>query len=147
MYPHGIISIKYPKEWFVCPVSQLQLKLTYIRQRKVASTASAVRIIMVVAGYRHNLLYSNLNNYQPSQGEDVKGLFSNFIIFHLVSVNVESDGLIFDPAQITSRTQNGVAVLRMVIIIITLSLLKRHETHSTLTTFLSRYGDHKHQTN
>ena len=51
-----------------------------------------------------------LNNYQPSQGEDVKGLLQQLYNLPLSQRHVESDGLIFDPAQITSRTQNGVAV-------------------------------------
>ena len=51
-----------------------------------------------------------LNNYQPSQGEDVKGLLQQLYYLPLSQRHVESDGLIFDPAQITSRTQNGVAV-------------------------------------
>ena len=50
------------------------------------------------------------NNYQPSQGEDVKGLLQQLYNLPLSQRHVESDGLIFDPAQITSRTQNGVAV-------------------------------------
>lgn len=51
-----------------------------------------------------------LNNYQPSQGEDVKGLLQQLYNLPLSQRHVESDGLIFDPTQITSRTQNGVAV-------------------------------------
>lgn len=50
------------------------------------------------------------NNYQPSQGEDVKSLLQQLYNLPLSQRHVESDGLIFDPAQITSRTQNGVAV-------------------------------------
>ncbi len=61
-----------------------------------------------VAGYRHNLIFTKFKT--PITESVRQESPQQFIIFHLVSVMLESDGLIFDPAQITSRAQNGVAV-------------------------------------
>ena len=50
------------------------------------------------------------NSTQPSQAEDLNSLLQKLYSLPLSQRHVESDGLIFDPAQITRRTQNGVAV-------------------------------------
>ena len=50
------------------------------------------------------------NSYQASPSEDVSGLLKQLYALPLSQRHVESDGLIFDPAQITKRTANGVAV-------------------------------------
>ena len=50
------------------------------------------------------------NSYQASQSEDVSSLLKQLYALPLSQRHVESDGLIFDPAQITKRTANGVAV-------------------------------------
>nr|6CSL_A Chain A, Histidine triad protein D [Streptococcus pneumoniae] len=44
------------------------------------------------------------------QGENISSLLRELYAKPLSERHVESDGLIFDPAQITSRTANGVAV-------------------------------------
>lgn len=48
--------------------------------------------------------------YHQDQGEDIPTLLRELYAKSLSERHVESDGLIFDPAQITKRTANGVAV-------------------------------------
>ena len=48
--------------------------------------------------------------YHQSQGEDISTLLSELYAKPLSERHVESDGLVFDPAQIIKRTANGVAV-------------------------------------
>ena len=50
------------------------------------------------------------NSYQASPSEDVSSLLKQLYALPLSQRHVESDGLIFDPAQITKKTANGVAV-------------------------------------
>ena len=50
------------------------------------------------------------NSYQASPSEDVSSLLKQLYALPLSQRHVESDGLIFDPAQITRKTANGVAV-------------------------------------
>ena len=50
------------------------------------------------------------NSYQASPREDVSSLLKQLYALPLSQRHVESDGLLFDPAQITKRTANGVAV-------------------------------------
>ena len=50
------------------------------------------------------------NSYQASPSEDVSSLLKQLYALPLSQRHVESDGLLFDPAQITKRTANGVAV-------------------------------------
>ena len=52
---------------------------------------------------------SNTNS-QASQSDDIDSLLKQLYKLPLSQRHVESDGLIFDPAQITSRTARGVAV-------------------------------------
>lgn len=52
---------------------------------------------------------SNTNN-QASQSDDIDSLLRQLYKLPLSQRHVESDGLVFDPAQITSRTARGVAV-------------------------------------
>ena len=48
--------------------------------------------------------------YHKNQGEDISTLLSELYARPLSERHVESDGLVFDPAQIIKRTANGVAV-------------------------------------
>ena len=50
------------------------------------------------------------NSYQANPSEDVSSLLKQLYALPLSQRHVESDGLIFDPAQITRKTANGVAV-------------------------------------
>ena len=50
------------------------------------------------------------NSYQESPSEDVSSLLKQLYALSLSQRHVESDGLVFDPAQITRKTANGVAV-------------------------------------
>ena len=50
------------------------------------------------------------NSYQASPSEDVSSLLKQLYALPLNQRHVESDGLVFDPAQITRKTANGVAV-------------------------------------
>ena len=49
-------------------------------------------------------------NSQASQSDDIDSLLKQLYKLPLSQRHVESDGLVFDPAQITSRTARGVAV-------------------------------------
>ena len=50
------------------------------------------------------------NSYQANPSEDVSSLLKQLYALPLSQRHVESDGLVFDPAQIIKRTANGVAV-------------------------------------
>ena len=50
------------------------------------------------------------NSYRASPSEDVSSLLKQLYALPLSQRHVESDGLLFDPAQITKKTANGVAV-------------------------------------
>ena len=50
------------------------------------------------------------NSYQASPSEDVSSLLKQLYALPLSQRHVESDGLLFDPTQITKRTAHGVAV-------------------------------------
>lgn len=52
----------------------------------------------------------NLTTTPESQNEDLASLLQELYALPLSQRHVESDGLVFDPAQITKRTANGVAV-------------------------------------
>ena len=52
----------------------------------------------------------NLTTISESQNEDLASLLQELYALPLSQRHVESDGLVFDPAQITKRTTNGVAV-------------------------------------
>lgn len=56
----------------------------------------------------HNLTVTP--TYHQNQGEDIPSLLRELYAKPLSERHVESDGLVFDPAQITNRTANGVAV-------------------------------------
>ncbi|VSR11699.1 streptococcal histidine triad protein PhpA [Streptococcus pneumoniae] len=53
---------------------------------------------------------SNTNSQASQSNEDVDSLLKQLYALPLSQRHVESDGLVFDPAQITSRTARGVAV-------------------------------------
>ena len=50
------------------------------------------------------------SSFKPGQAEDLNSLLKELYSLPPQQCHVESDGLIFDPAQITKRTANGVAV-------------------------------------
>ncbi|MDS5788207.1 pneumococcal-type histidine triad protein, partial [Streptococcus pneumoniae] len=56
----------------------------------------------------HNLTVTP--TYHQNQGENISSLLRELYAKPLSERHVESDGLVFDPAQITSRTARGVAV-------------------------------------
>ena len=65
-------------------------------------------------GYTNTNTAKNSNSSDDSQAsqsdEDIDGLLKQLYALPLRQRHVESDGLVFDPAQITSRTARGVAV-------------------------------------
>ena len=65
-------------------------------------------------GYTNTNTANNSNSSDDSQAsqsdEDIDGLLKQLYALPLRQRHVESDGLVFDPAQITSRTARGVAV-------------------------------------
>ena len=66
------------------------------------------------SGYTDTNTANNSNSSDDSQAsqsdEDIDGLLKQLYALPLSQRHVESDGLVFDPAQITSRTARGVAV-------------------------------------
>ena len=66
------------------------------------------------SGYTNTNTANNSNSSYDSQAsqsdEDIDGLLKQLYGLPLSQRHVESDGLVFDPAQITSRTARGVAV-------------------------------------
>ena len=66
------------------------------------------------SGYTNTNTANNSNSSDDSQAsqsdEDIDGLLKQLYGLPLSQRHVESDGLVFDPAQITSRTTRGVAV-------------------------------------
>ena len=50
------------------------------------------------------------SSYKPGKAEDLNSLLQKLYSLPIQQRHVESDGLLFDPAQITKRTANGVAV-------------------------------------
>ena len=66
------------------------------------------------SGYTNTNTANNSNSSDDSQAsqsdEDIDGLLKQLYGLPLSQRHVESDGLVFDPAQITSRTARGVAV-------------------------------------
>ena len=66
------------------------------------------------SGYTDTNTANNSNSSDDSQAsqsdEDIDGLLKQLYSLPLSQRHVESDGLVFDPAQITSRTARGVAV-------------------------------------
>lgn len=57
-----------------------------------------------------NTINNSSTNSQASQSDDIDSLLKQLYKLPLSQRHVESDGLVFDPAQITSRTARGVAV-------------------------------------
>ena len=63
------------------------------------------------SGYTNTNTANNSNtNSQSSQNDDIDSLLKQLYALPLSQRHVESDGLVFDPAQIISRTARGVAV-------------------------------------
>lgn len=53
---------------------------------------------------------TSTSSYKPGKAEDLNSLLQELYSLPIQQRHVESDGLLFDPAQITKRTANGVAV-------------------------------------
>ena len=63
------------------------------------------------SGYTNtNTSNSSSDDSQASQSDDIDSLLKQLYKLPLSQRHVESDGLVFDPAQVTSRTARGVAV-------------------------------------
>ena len=63
------------------------------------------------SGYTNtNTSNNSSDDSQARQSDDIDSLLKQLYKLPLIQRHVESDGLIFDPAQITSRTARGVAV-------------------------------------
>lgn len=63
------------------------------------------------SGYTNtNTANNGSDDSQASQSDDIDSLLKELYALPLSQRHVESDGLVFDPAQITSRTARGVAV-------------------------------------
>jgi len=53
---------------------------------------------------------TSTSSYKPGRAEDLNSLLQELYSLPIQQRHVESDGLLFDPAQITKRTANGIAV-------------------------------------
>ena len=53
---------------------------------------------------------TSTSSYKPGKAEDLNSLLQELYSLPIQQRHVESDGLLFDPAQITKKTANGVAV-------------------------------------
>ena len=53
---------------------------------------------------------TSTSSYKPGKAEDLNSLLQELYSLPIQQRHVESDGLLFDPAQITKKTVNGVAV-------------------------------------
>ena len=53
---------------------------------------------------------TSTSSYKPGRAEDLNSLLQELYSLPIQQRHVESDGLLFDPAQITKKTANGVAV-------------------------------------
>ncbi|MHC4025246.1 pneumococcal-type histidine triad protein [Streptococcus sp. KHUD_018] len=62
------------------------------------------------SGYTNTANNSSDDSQASQSDEDIDGLLKQLYALPLSQRHVESDGLVFDPAQITSRTARGVAV-------------------------------------
>ena len=53
---------------------------------------------------------TSTSSYKPGRAEDLNSLLQELYSLPIQQRHVESDGLLFDPAQITKKTANGIAV-------------------------------------
>lgn len=82
---------------------------TYRRQN--SDNTPRTNWVPSVSNQRTTNTNNNSNtNSQASQSDDIDSLLRQLYKLPLSQRHVESDGLVFDPAQITSRTARGVAV-------------------------------------
>lgn len=98
-------------EAFLSGRGNLSSSRTYRRQ----NSDSTPRTNWVPSVSNQGTTNSNTNNNsntnsQASQSDDIDSLLKQLYKLPLSQRHVESDGLVFDPAQITSRTARGVAV-------------------------------------
>ena len=98
-------------EAFLSGRGNLSSSRTYRRQNSDSSPRTNWIPSVSNQGTTNTNTNNNSNtNSQASQSDDIDSLLRQLYKLPLSQRHVESDGLVFDPAQITSRTARGVAV-------------------------------------
>ena len=98
-------------EAFLSGRGSLSSSRTYRRQNSDSSPRTNWVPSVSNQGTTNTNTSNNSNtNSQASQSDDIDSLLRQLYKLPLSQRHVESDGLVFDPAQITSRTARGVAV-------------------------------------
>ena len=98
-------------EAFLSGRGSLSSSRTYRRQNSDSSPRTNWVPSVSNQGTTNTNTNNNSNtNSQASQSDDIDSLLRQLYKLPLSQRHVESDGLVFDPAQITSRTARGVAV-------------------------------------
>ena len=98
-------------EAFLSGRGKLESSRTYRRQNSDSTPRTNWVPSVSNQGTTNTNTSNNSNtNSQASQSDDIDSLLKQLYKLPLSQRHVESDGLIFDPAQITSRTARGVAV-------------------------------------
>ena len=98
-------------EAFLSGRGNLSSSRTYRRQNSDSSPRTNWVPSVSNQGTTNTNTNNNSNtNSQASQSDDIDSLLRQLYKLPLSQRHVESDGLVFDPAQITSRTARGVAV-------------------------------------
>lgn len=98
-------------EAFLSGRRNLSSSRTYRRQNNDNTTRTNWVPSVSNPGTTNTNTSNNSNtNSQASQSDDIDSLLKQLYKLPLSQRHVESDGLVFDPAQITSRTARGVAV-------------------------------------
>ena len=98
-------------EAFLSGRGSLSSSRTYRRQNSDSSPRTNWVPSVSNQGTTNTNTSNNSNtNSQASQSDDIDSLLKQLYKLPLSQRHVESDGLVFDPAQITSRTARGVAV-------------------------------------
>lgn len=98
-------------EAFLSGRGKLESSRTYRRQNSDSTPRTNWVPSVSNQGTTNTNTSNNSNtNSQASQSDDIDSLLKQLYKLPLSQRHVESDGLVFDPAQITSRTARGVAV-------------------------------------
>ncbi|HEU6909747.1 TPA: pneumococcal-type histidine triad protein [Streptococcus pneumoniae] len=98
-------------EAFLSGRGNLSNSITYRRQNSDnTSRTNWVPSVSNPGTTNTNTSNNSNTNSQASQSNDIDSLLKQLYKLPLSQRHVESDGLVFDPAQITSRTARGVAV-------------------------------------
>ena len=106
--PHGNHYHYIPKSEL--SASELAAAEAFLSGRSGQSNTATYRRTKKGNSYTNTANNSSDDSQASQSDEDIDGLLKQLYALPLSQRHVESDGLVFDPAQITSRTARGVAV-------------------------------------